>query len=217
MCKTKLTLVSNNIYYGLGLQSHINNYELETISFKEFKNKSVANSLSDVNLVIIRAEQASPEEIIDLVKSTLEKRILVIYLAQNKDNLALQLCSLGCQGIIEEDYTQEQLSTAIKALYSGGVYYSQGILENSYLVLLGPLVELFEELDLTTQKLTPKEKEIAQSYLDGLSLTKIMEKLDISKSTINNHMESIRNKFEVSSNREIIIKYQIGRLKSINV
>ncbi len=78
-----------------------------------------------------------------------------------------------------------------------------------------PLIELFKELDSTKQKLTPKEREIAEFYTEGLSLTDIMKKLEISKSTINTHMESIRSKFQVNSNREIITKYQIGRLKSI--
>jgi DNA-binding CsgD family transcriptional regulator len=82
------------------------------------------------------------------------------------------------------------------------------------MVLLGPLAELFEELDATSQKLTPKEKEVFNLYVSGLSLTKIMEELAISKSTINTHMESIRTKSGVASNREIITRYQITRLKS---
>lgn len=60
---------------------------------------------------------------------------------------------------------------------------------------------------------SPKEKEIFELYARGLSLTDIMQELEISKSTINTHMESIRAKFEVTSNREIITKYQINRLK----
>jgi DNA-binding NarL/FixJ family response regulator len=110
---------------------------------------------------------------------------------------------------------EEQLLIAIKAVESGGTYYSQGLFDNSQMILLGPLIELFKELDSTTQKLTPKEREIAEFYTEGLSLTDIMKELEISKSTVNSHMESIRSKFQVNSNREIITKYQIGRLKSI--
>lgn len=51
-------------------------------------------------------------------------------------------------------------------------------------------------------------------YVSGLSLTDIMKELAISKSTINTHMESIRTKSGVASNRQIISRYQITRLKS---
>ena len=74
-------------------------------------------------------------------------------------------------------------------------------------------MELFEELDSTAQKLTPREKQVFDLYLSGLPLTNIMEELRISKSTTNTHMESIRTKFGVTSNREIITKYQITQLK----
>ena len=121
---------------------------------------------------------------------------------------------MGCQGILDREQVNDQLCAAINAVISGGTYYSQGLLNDSYMVLLGPLVELFDELDTTIQKLTPKEKGVFNLYVSGLSLTDIMKELAISKSTINTHMESIRTKSGVASNREIITRYQITRLKS---
>ena len=214
MSKT-IALISNNIFYGLGLQKYIPDYELKNISSQHLEDEDIAELLKEIDLVLVNSELASPEKTIDLIKSILENQTQVIYLAHNQDKLITQLYSIGCQGIVEQQRVEEQLSIAIKAVKSGGTYYSQGLFDNSQMILLGPLLELFKELDSTKQKLTPKEREIAEFYTTGLSLTDIMKELQISKSTINTHMESIRNKFQVNSNREIITKYQIGRLKSI--
>jgi DNA-binding NarL/FixJ family response regulator len=212
-----IALVSNNIFYGLGLQKYIPDYELKNISSLQLEDKSLERLFSDFDLVLVSSELASPEKTTHLIKSILENQTQVIYLAQDRDTLIPQLYSIGCQGIVEQQRVEEQLAIAIKAVKSGGTYYSQGLFDNSQMVLLGPLLELFKELDSTKQKLTPKEREIAEFYTEGLSLTDIMKELEISKSTINTHMESIRSKFQVNSNREIITKYQIGRLKSIEV
>ena len=213
MSKT-IALIGNNIFYGLGLQKYIPDYELKNISSQHLE-EDFSKLLKGIDLVLVNSELASPEKTIDLIKSILENQTQVIYLAHNQDKLITQLYSIGCQGIVEQQRVEEQLSIAIKAVKSGGTYYSQGLFDNSQMILLGPLLELFKELDSTKQKLTPKEREIAEFYTEGLSLTDIMKELQISKSTINTHMESIRNKFQVNSNREIITKYQIGRLKSI--
>ncbi|NJL51069.1 MAG: response regulator transcription factor [Hydrococcus sp. SU_1_0] len=231
MSKT-IALVSNNIFYGLGLQKYVLDYKLQSIPFQQLEDENLDQLLKGIDLVLVSSELASPEKTTDLIKSILENQTQVIYLAQarnlkmasgsqglsvtqDRDTLIPQLYSIGCQGIVEQQRVEEQLSIAIKAVKSGGTYYSQGLFDNSQMILLGPLLELFKELDSTKQKLTPKEREIAEFYTEGLSLTDIMKELEISKSTINTHMESIRSKFQVSSNREIITKYQIGRLKSI--
>jgi len=212
-----IALASNNIFYGLGLQKYIPDYELKNISSQQLIDENLDQLLKGIDLVLVSSELASPEKTTDLIKSILENQTQVIYLAQDRDKLIPQLYSTGCQGIVEHKRVEEQLAIAIKAVKSGGTYYSQGLFDNSQMVLLGPLIELFKELDSTKQKLTPKEREIAEFYTEGLSLTDIMKELEISKSTINTHMESIRSKFQVNSNREIITKYQIGRLKSIEV
>ena len=214
MSKT-IALISNNVFYSLGLQKYVPDCELKNISSQHLEEQALEKLLANFDLVILKSEWASPEKTIGLVKSILENQTQVIYLAQDRDKLIPQLYSVGCQGIVEQQRVEEQLAIAIKAVESGGTYYSQGLFDNSQMVLLGPLIELFKELDSTKQKLTPKEREIAEFYTEGLSLTDIMKELEISKSTINTHMESIRGKFQVNSNREIITKYQIGRLKSI--
>jgi DNA-binding CsgD family transcriptional regulator len=101
----------------------------------------------------------------------------------------------------------------VEAVLIGDTYYLQDLLSNPYAILLGSLAELFEDLEATVDLLTSKEKEIFDLYVSGNSLVAIMNKLAIAKSTIHTHMESIRAKFKVEANRELITKYQICQIK----
>lgn len=209
-----IALLSNNVFYSFGLRQHVPDYELTNISLQHFEEQDPEHFLTDFDLFLVKSEWASPEEILSFIQLALEQEVSVIYLCHKQDKLVPQLLSVGCQGIVEEQNVDQQLSLAVKALESGGTYYSQKLLNDSYMVLLGPLVELFEELNSNKEKLTPKEKQITDYYIQGLGLTDIMGELNISRSTVNTHMESIRRKFQVSHNREIIAKYQIARLVS---
>ena len=111
-----IALVSNNIFYGLGLQKYIPDYELKNILSQQLVDKSLKRLFSDFDLVLVSSELASPEKTTDLIKSILENQTQVIYLAQNQDKLIPQLYSIGCQGIVEQQRVEEQLAIAIKAV-----------------------------------------------------------------------------------------------------
>jgi DNA-binding NarL/FixJ family response regulator len=213
MKQKTIALLSNNQFYGLGLKNIVPDYQWQIITAQELEQDSWETRLSEFDLVIITQDFVTDEQIIKMLKTLIEKPTQVIYLAGEQDKLVPQLCSLGCQGIIVQELAGQQLLAAVKAIESGGIYYSQGLLSNSYMFLLGSLVELFEDLNFTTAKLTPREKEILELYVQGESLVSIQNKLQIAKSTLNTHLESMRDKFGVDSNREIIAKYQISQLK----
>lgn len=207
-----IALFSNNPFYGLGLQNLVPDYEWHHIASKDLNRNNLKEFLTPLDLVIVKSDFVSAQETIAFVKSLIENQAQVIYLAEDRDKLIAQLRSIGCQGIINQEQAEQQLLIAVKAIESCGTYYSQDLSSDSYMFLLGPLIELFEDLDSTTEKLTPKEREIFQLYVTGESLVSIMKKLRIAKTTLNTHMESIRSKFGVAANREIITKYQIFQL-----
>lgn len=209
-----IALFSNNPFYSLGLQNLIPDYEWKYIASKDLDRHDLKEFLKAIDLVIVKNDFVSARETIAFVKSLIENQAQVIYLAKDWDKLIAQLPSIGCQGIINQEQAEQQLPIAVKAIESCGTYYSQDLLSDSYMFLLAPLIELFEDLDSTTEKLTPKEREIFQLYVGGESLVSIMKKIGIAKTTLNTHMESIRSKFGVEANREIITRYQIFQLKA---
>ncbi|MGL6341334.1 MAG: LuxR C-terminal-related transcriptional regulator [Waterburya sp.] len=208
-----IALLSNNQFYGLGLKNLVPDYQWQIITAQELEQDSWKSWLSEFDLVIVTQDFVTAEQMIKILKTLIENQTQVIYLAGNQDKLVPQLCSLGCQGIVVQELAVQQLLAAVKAVESRGIYYSQGLLSNSYMFLLGSLIELFEDLNSTTAKLTPREKEIFELYVQGESLVSIQNQLQIAKSTLNTHLESMRDKFGVDSNREIIAKYQIFQLQ----
>lgn len=199
----------------MGVKNYISDHTLKNITSAEAQNKNFLPKLAGVEAILIKSDFIDPSEILKLVKSLLKLNIKLIYIASNQDKLIPKLFSLGCQGIVDQEQLADHLSVSVRAVTSGGTYYSNNILSNTYMVLLGPLAELFEDLETTIDKLTPKEKQIFDLYASGDSLTDIMTQLGIAKSTIHSHMESIRGKFGVEANRELITKYQIRQLKSL--
>ena len=208
-----IALLNNNLFFAVGVKKYIPDYELKNISSTELEEKNIWSELEGIKLVLIQNNFASKPETLTLTKSLLEKNFKVIYLTSSQDKLIPKLFSSGCQGIIDLENIADRLKIAIEAVLIGDTYYLQDLLSNPYAILLGSLAELFEDLEATVDLLTSKEKEIFDLYVSGNSLVAIMNKLAIAKSTIHTHMESIRAKFKVEANRELITKYQIRQIK----
>lgn len=208
-----IALLNNNLFFAVGVKKYIPDYELKNISSTELEEKNIWSELEGIKLVLIQNNFASKPKTLTLTKSLLEKNFKVIYLTSSQDKLIPKLFSSGCQGIIDLENIADRLKIAIEAVLIGDTYYLQDLLSNPYAILLGSLAELFEDLEATVDLLTSKEKEIFDLYVSGNSLVAIMNKLAIAKSTIHTHMESIRAKFKVEANRELITKYQIRQIK----
>lgn len=208
-----IALLNNNLFFAVGVKKNIPDYELKNISSTELEEKNIWSELEGIKLVLIQNNFASKPKTLTLTKTLLEKNFKVIYLTSSQDKLIPKLFSSGCQGIIDLENIADRLKIAIEAVLIGDTYYLQDLLSNPYAILLGSLAELFEDLEATVDLLTSKEKEIFDLYVSGNSLVAIMNKLAIAKSTIHTHMESIRAKFKVEANRELITKYQIRQIK----
>ena len=63
-----------------------------------------------------------------------------------------------------------------------------------------------------TEALTPKEHEIVQGLVDGLSYKMIADRLDISPHTVNSHLKNIYRKLEVNSKSEVVAKSLRGEI-----
>ncbi|MGL4883755.1 MAG: helix-turn-helix transcriptional regulator [Waterburya sp.] len=213
MSKT-IALFSNNLFYVIGIKNFVSNHQLQNITLKDLEKNSLAELLNNIEIATVTCDFLPTVETINFIESLLKTQVKVIYFASEPTSEIIpQLWAIGCQGIVAQSQLESQLTVAITAIDSGGSYYSQGILDN-YMTMLGSLVQLFADLDLVLDKLTPKELEIFELYVVGESLVSIMKQLNIAKTTLNTHMESIRTKFGIRANREIIAKYQICQLRS---
>ncbi|MDA7084823.1 response regulator transcription factor [Pseudomonas sp. SA3-5] len=104
----------------------------------------------------------------------------------------------GARGYVLKDSASWEIIAAIDAIAAGGSYYSADLLEKT--VSPPP----------TDDELTPREREVLQMLVQGLSNKAIARMLEISVRTIETHRLSIRRKLGVDTPAGLV-KYALER------
>ncbi|MCG4452363.1 MULTISPECIES: response regulator transcription factor [unclassified Pseudomonas] len=104
----------------------------------------------------------------------------------------------GARGYVLKDAASWEIVAAIDAIAAGGSYYSTDLLEKT---VSPPAAD---------DELTPREREVLQMLVQGLSNKAIARLLDISVRTIETHRLSIRRKLGVDTPAGLV-KYALER------
>ncbi|WP_300652144.1 response regulator transcription factor [Pseudomonas sp.] len=104
----------------------------------------------------------------------------------------------GARGYVLKDAASWEIVAAIDAIAAGGSYYSADLLEKT---VSPPAAD---------DELTPREREVLQMLVQGLSNKAIARLLDISVRTIETHRLSIRRKLGVDTPAGLV-KYALER------
>lgn len=104
----------------------------------------------------------------------------------------------GARGYVLKDAASWEIVAAIDAIAAGGSYYSADLLEKT----VSPPTD--------DDELTPREREVLQLLVQGLSNKAIARMLDISVRTIETHRLSIRRKLGVDTPAGLV-KYALER------
>jgi DNA-binding NarL/FixJ family response regulator len=93
----------------------------------------------------------------------------------------------GARGYVLKDAASWEIVAAIDAIAAGGTYYSADLLEKT---VSPPAAD---------DELTPREREVLQMLVQGLSNKAIARMLEISVRTVETHRLSIRRKLDVDT------------------
>lgn len=104
----------------------------------------------------------------------------------------------GARGYVLKDAASREIVAAIDAIAAGGTYYSADLLEKT----VSPPAD--------DDELTPREREVLQMLVQGLSNKAIARMLDISVRTVETHRLSIRRKLGVDTPAGLV-KYALER------
>ncbi len=144
--------------------------------------------LLDINMPVLNGIQAA-EAIMDAAPDTL---ILVLSMHDDREYVA-QLVELGARGYVLKSASAEEMLNAIKAVNSGGIYYSPEIAD----VLMNKPV-------LPTDALTEREQVILGMLAQGLSSKASASKLNISPRTVETHRRNIKKKLGLKTMSALI-------------
>ncbi|MBS1680873.1 MAG: response regulator transcription factor [Bacteroidetes bacterium] len=153
----------------------------------------------DVVLMDIGLPDISGIEGVRTVKSNFsETQILMFTVFEDEDKI-FEAIRNGASGYLLKKTPSPQIIEAIRELYSGGVPMSPAIARK--------VIQSFQSVPAQpVELLTPREREILFSLVDGLSYKKIAEKYFISISTVRTHISSIYEKLHVHSKAQAVAK-----------
>ena len=144
--------------------------------------------LLDINMPVMNGIKAA-EEIMDAAPETL---ILVLSMHDDR-HYVTQLIDLGARGYVLKSASAEEMLNAIKAVHSGGIYYSSTVAN-----------AILKKPESPTDALTDREQIILGMLAQGLSSKASAAELGISPRTVETHRRNIKKKLGLRSMSALI-------------
>lgn len=163
--------------------------------FKELK----AGKTADVILTDIGLPGMSGTDGIKLIREMLpEADVIMLTVFRDEVRIFKSLCA-GATGYLLKDTPFDQIKEAIRVIRKGGSFMSPAIARMVVQYFNPPAKE-------DDSNLTPRELQIIQGLMDGLSYKLIADRLSISIDTIRYHIKKVYSKLQVNSRTELIRK-----------
>ena len=127
--------------------------------------------------------------------------IIMLTTFDDSDRIFKALCA-GASAYLTKRTPFAQIVEAIQVVNGGGSYMSPGIARK--------VVDYFAPKRSDYPELTPRQHQIAEGIVDGLSYKLIADKLMITTETVRDHIKKIYKKLEVNSKTELIKRKHEG-------
>jgi len=150
--------------------------------------------LQDINL----GGMSGIEAISIYKKKIPQSKILMNSVLLDSESVFGAICA-GALGYIDKGSNMEKVKEAIVNLHQGGSPMSPSIARH--------VINFFNPVKKFEEELSPREQEIVQAILDGLSYKMIAEKHSISLDTVRTHISRIYRKLHINSKGELIAKF----------
>jgi two-component system response regulator NreC len=121
--------------------------------------------------------------------------VKIIILSMHADRMyVLEAFKAGAHGYLLKEESFEQLTEAIKTVFSGKIYLSQSLGD---LLVEDFVRQLRSGEALVTDPLTDREKEVLQLIAEGKTSREIADILGVSASTVDTHRKKIMDKLSI--------------------
>jgi DNA-binding NarL/FixJ family response regulator len=161
----------------------------------------VGKAKPDIVLMDIGLPHISGIEGVTTIKSNFPAVMILMFTVFEDDAKIFDAIRAGASGYLLKKTLPDEVIEAVRELYYGGAPMTARIARK--------VIQSFHDNPSGVKeeyKLTPREKEILDSLVDGLTYKKIAEKHFVSVGTICTHISSIYEKLHVNSKAEAVAK-----------
>lgn len=124
---------------------------------------------------------------------------ILIFTSHDEQICASAAESVGAKGLVMKDQPEQEILLAIRTVLQGREYRSPCLPPP-----LPPAGRLPAPSDRAWRKLSPRELEIMDFLVDGLSTAQIALKLQISLKTVETHRLNIRHKLNIANQNDLV-------------
>lgn len=133
-------------------------------------------------------------------------RVLMLTSSDNQEDTFASLAA-GADGYCVKNTSAKQLIRAVQAIHSGATWLDPHIARLVLTAASSPAaVPPSKQAQNSPFALSPREMEVLQALVDGLSNREIAERLVISSETVKTHMRHIMEKLVVSDRTQAALK-----------
>ena len=171
-------------------------------SYFDIKRKKLT-ILPQFLLLDVHLTDVSVLDVIDDIKNRYAGSQIIVMTGDKTDNLLLQAIERGASSFVYKPIVMSELIKIMEQLQVTGSF-----LEPEMLTKLMWLINQKNKKNTVDYKteLTDREGDVLVLVEQGYTYKEISQKLSISYHTVNYHLKSIYNKFDVSSKLELITK-----------
>lgn len=204
----QVAIIEDDQHLRASLQSFVHSQEDMTCqlvagSVEDFLEKTSSNDSIQVLIQDIGLPGMSGLDGISLIKNRFPNiKILMFSVFDDSDRIFKALCA-GAAGYLKKDTLLTKMVEAIRNVHEGHAAMSPSIAKK--------VIDYFKPKKATSP-LSPKEQQVVQGLVDGLSYKMIADQLLISTNTVNYHIRNIYKKLEVNSKAEVISKKLKGEI-----
>ncbi|MGM0576531.1 MAG: response regulator transcription factor [Myxococcota bacterium] len=160
--------------------------------------RALAETTCDVLVLDLSLPDGSGIEILRRLQAEGARTRVLILTMYPEDQLALHLLREGAAGYLRKSRPPDEVVRAIRKVASGGRYLTDTL---SDLLLL----EGGESAPgAPHERLTARESQVFVRLVEGHSVSAIAAELDVSPSTISNHVAAVRTKLGASSVADLV-------------
>ncbi len=167
--------------------------------------KSMAPPKIDLLLLDIGLPGMTGVEGIRHIRKSYPDIDIVMLTTYEEDDMVFKALCAGACSYITKRTPLVKIQEAVFTIYRGGSYMSPAIARKVAQYFM-PKKKKEEDI------LTPRQKQIVEGLVDGLSYKMIADKLSISLDTVRDHIKRIYRSLEVNSKAEVIRKALDGEI-----